>query len=468
MAVKVKNSDLVWSYAGTASSMLVNLVLLPVMIFFIESDELGLWQIFISVGTLVTLLDFGFNPTIARNIAYCWSGAKDIAKTGKVELPEKSNVGPNFELLKKLTTTCRVLYGVISLVALLMLAAVATPYIVFVAGDAGSPSVFASWAVYAFAVILNLYYGYFATFLRGVGAIRSYYKIMTISRFLQFLLSVTLMILGFGIIAPAIAYLAYGFLLRQASKHSFMRHNNIGDRLKGIPWKTPIAEVKRLFGIMWFNAWRDGLVSLSGYLAGQATVLIAAVFLSLTETGIYSISVQLITAIMTLSAVTYSAHQPALQMAYFEGDIALSRFLMAKAMCHMIVIYVLLLAVLVTVGAPLLSWIRPGVVFDAGVIAFLGIANFFYKRMQLYASFISNTNNVPYMLAFLISSASGIALASILMGPLHLGMWGLLVGQMLPQIYNYLKWPNEVYSMLNTSFIEMARLGLESLRKSNN
>lgn len=57
---------------------------------------------------------------------------------------------------------------------------------------------------------------------------------------------------------------------------------------------------KHILKMMWPNAWRDGLVSITAYFTGQATVLMSGIFLTLYETGIYSFSVQVLNAICSL------------------------------------------------------------------------------------------------------------------------------------------------------------------------
>ena len=125
---------------------------------------------------------------------------------------EKSE--PNFTLLNKVMKTCKRIYLIISLAALFILATAGFFYIQHISKDIFGSVVIVSWAIYALAVFLNLYYGYFATFLRGVGAIAQYNKINIGARVIQIVVSVVLMYFGFGIIAVAVAYLLYGFLLR--------------------------------------------------------------------------------------------------------------------------------------------------------------------------------------------------------------------------------------------------------------
>ena len=83
MQIRSSTSDVSWNYIGIIMSMGSNFLLLPFLIRFIDSEMLGLWYVYLSIGGIVTLFDFGFNPTLARNVAYCWSGAKQLNEEAK-------------------------------------------------------------------------------------------------------------------------------------------------------------------------------------------------------------------------------------------------------------------------------------------------------------------------------------------------------------------------------------------------
>ena len=453
MQIRLSKSDIIWNYIGIIMSMASNFLLLPFLIKFIDGEMLGLWYVYQSIGGIVILFDFGFNPTLARNVAYCWSGAKELDAEG---VGKENGVEPNYDLLKKVISTCKVIYFAISAVALAMLLLVGTIYILYVSKDLIGITVIISWLIYAIAVFLNLYYGYFATFLRGVGAVSKYNKINVFARMIQIIVSIGMLMMGYGIIAVSLAYLLYGFLLRAFSKKAFFNYKGIGEHLKSISGKTGIDEIKRLFCVVWHNAWRDGLVAVANYCANQASTLIASMFLTLTETGIYSISVQLITAIATISAGLYTAYQPAMQSAYANSNRKESTRLMSLAMITYSFIFWAGTIALITIGIPILKWIKPENTYDVAVIIGIAVYNFFYKRQSYYASFISNTNRVPYVKAYVLSSVVGVVLSVFMVHFLRMGVWGLIIGQFLPQLfYNVWKWPKEVYKMLETTWIKL-------------
>ena len=78
--INIGKQDVIWSYLGTFFRVSTNILLLPLLVYFLTQEELGLWYVFASVAQLVVLFDFGFAPTFARNISYIWSGASQVKK----------------------------------------------------------------------------------------------------------------------------------------------------------------------------------------------------------------------------------------------------------------------------------------------------------------------------------------------------------------------------------------------------
>lgn len=462
MQIESSKRDIIWNYIGVIVAMGSNFILLPFLIKNLNSDILGLWYVYLSIGGIVTLFDFGFNPTLARNIAYCWSGAKNLSSEG---LAHSNTNEPNYYLLKNAIDTCKIIYFIISILALVALLTIGTVYIYHISKDIFNNTIITSWLIYIIAVFLNLYYGYFATFLRGVGAVAIYNKINIFSRFVQIIISIVLLSLGYSILSVAISYLLYGFLLRILSKKAFYKYQNIGRHLKDICTDTNFNSIKHFFSLIWHNAWRDGLVTVSNYCASQSSTLIASIFLTLKETGVYSISVQLITAIATIATCLYTAYQPAMQSAYINSDYLRAKRLMSLSMIMFFFIFLGGTVCLIMIGIPILKLVKPENTYDIEVIIGIAVYYFFYKRQSCYTSFISNTNFVPYVKAYILSSIAGILLSILLVRVMELGVWGLILGQFIPQLfYNIWKWPKEVYNLLSTTWFEFVLEGIVVLK----
>ncbi|BAK43917.1 O-unit flippase-like protein [Eggerthella sp. YY7918] len=466
MSILTSKQDVIWGYAGTSLSMGANLLLLPFLLYCISSDYLGLWYVFVSIGALSALFDFGFNPAIARNVAFIWSGAKELEKEGVRLSIKDCNCSVDYELMQKLYKACRILYMGIAITALLLIGAFGTLYVSHLSLGLDQSIVFCSWGVYLAALFLSLYYGYYATLLRGVGAVARYNQILVLSRCLQLIFTIVLLFAGFGIIAPAVGYLVYGLFVRLASKIAFNNYKNIGDRLRKVENPASFRDAINLLRVMWHNAWRDGLVALSNYLASQATVIVASFWLTLSETGTYSVTIQLLTALATIASVPYSTAQPSLSSAYVEGRSRYVRETVSMCMIVYAFTYIIGLALLELIGAPMLALIKPEASLNGAVLLVFGSYYFFYKRQQLYASCIANTNHLPYVGSYVISSVAVVVFSAYFTGACHLGVWGLVLGQAIPQLtYNCWHWPICVHRDMGLSSIRVAQLGITTLRQ---
>ncbi|MDH6373272.1 O-antigen/teichoic acid export membrane protein [Paenibacillus sp. PastF-3] len=451
--MRITKADVIWNYIGVFLTLGSNFLLLPFIIYFLDENSLGLWYIFLSIGGLVVLFDFGFNPTLARNVAYCWSGSKELSKVDVV-FSEKSE--PNFVLLNRVIKTSKIIYLLISLIALILLLTIGTFYITQISHEVEGSDHIIAWLIYCIALFLNLYYGYYSTFLRGVGAIKEINIAIILSRILQILISIILLFLNFGIIAVATAYLANGVIFRLISKYFFYKFQGIGETLKSDANKVNNLAIIDTFKLIWHNAWRDGLVSLSNYLSNQATILISSMYLSLSETGMYSISIQLVTAIAAISGALYTSYQPSLQAAYVNHNTKKSKELMSMAMTIYILTFWIGIVGLIAIGIPLISFIQGSTNINIKITIAISVYIFLLRHHSFYASFISNTNKVPYVKSFVISSVVGILVATICISYFNLGIWGLIFAQILVQaVYNNWKWPHSVMRELNTNIYEM-------------
>ena len=152
--ISINKKDVVWAYLGTFFRVCTNILLLPVIIYFLSGDELGLWYVFASIAQLVVLLDFGFAPTFARNVAYVWCGAKNLRKQS---VEQVNNCDTDWYEFKSIIETCKLLYFGVAVVSSLILFTVGSFYVVKI-----SSNVYLwVWVIYALAVAINILYSYY-------------------------------------------------------------------------------------------------------------------------------------------------------------------------------------------------------------------------------------------------------------------------------------------------------------------
>lgn len=357
---------MIWNYIGIIVSLGSNFILIPFLIAFLDTDMYGLWNVFISLGAISNLFDFGFNSIFSRNVAYCWSGVNELKKEDVV-ISEK-NSKTNYKLMKQVIKTCQIIYSIISSVAFMMLALFGSIYILSISSYLNNNIIIlVAWILYALGIFFNLLYGYFDSFLRGIGKIGAVNKIRTFTKIVQMVMTVILLYCGLGIISASIAYIISGLIFRFTCKRIFYQYSNIGEKMQNEPNPTK-KEIYNTFTIVWHNAWKEGVVSLSNYISNQATTLLCASFLTLTEVGKYSLAVQLTSAVGQISTALFASYQPSFQEAYTHRNFDYIRKYLSFSMTIYILLFFLGITGIVIVVIPILQYVRPNAIVDIVVL----------------------------------------------------------------------------------------------------
>lgn len=434
-------------------SMAGSFLLLPLLIYFLTEEELGLWYVFIAVSSFASLLEFGFTPTFSRNIVYCVTGVNKLSKQGFDSMSDSRSV--NWHLLRTVLRTSKIIYAVIAVIALLLSATIGTSYVKYISSGLSSNDSFVAWSIFVIAIFMNLYFLYGFTFLRGLGDIEGENKAKAFARIAQIALSAALLFCGFGLIGASLGFLVNGLMMRVLSTYYFKRHKDIQEGMKNDETPISMSEIKSVFNAIYFTAWRDGVVTVAWFGSTQAMTIICSLFLGLSETGTYSVMLQLATAVYNVSSAYIRSFFPAWQAASVEHDTVRQRNIVSRGIsCYYAGFLIGTLAVILIVF-PLLPIIRSSFVVDIPLYLGLSVYVFLLNQHSIFCSLIVGTNRIPYFKGYIVAAVAGIALSSVLCGILQLGAWGLVLGQALPQlVYNNWKWPRFVLKELNTNIGE--------------
>lgn len=126
MEIKVTKNDIFWSYTAQLLNIGAGIFILPIILKKLSSAELGVWYVFLAIASLVALLDFGFLPTIQRNVSYVFSGVEELLEQG---ISEKKSNEINYKLLKDIIETSKIIYRRISILILIFLSTLGSLYI---------------------------------------------------------------------------------------------------------------------------------------------------------------------------------------------------------------------------------------------------------------------------------------------------------------------------------------------------
>ena len=213
---------------------------------------------------------------------------------------------------------------------------------------------------------------------------------------------------------------------------------------------------RHILAMMWPNAWRDGLVTVATYLTGQATVLMSSGFLTLYETGIYSFSMQVVNALISIASGMFSAYVPAIQSAYVSRNRKVMKDLYAKSMACAFHLSFWGIIIFAAIGIPIVQLLRRDFVIERPAFLMLALSIYLLNRHRNSACFISTMNKLPYTFSFIFFGVISISATYIGLAYFQLGLWGLILIPLAVQsIYNNWKWNQVVNYYLDTTEIKL-------------
>src|SRR5512133_2685353 len=158
--MKIGRTDLLWNYGASFMRVASALVVLPLILKMLPSEEMGLWSVMISVNSMIYLLDFGFFPTFSRSVTYVYSGAKTLQSEGFQ--PLEKDLPVHFPLLKGLIKSMRNFYAGVAIALIILLFTGGVWYIESILRDFTGDPFKARLAWYCYGVLLSYqFYTYF-------------------------------------------------------------------------------------------------------------------------------------------------------------------------------------------------------------------------------------------------------------------------------------------------------------------
>lgn len=463
MKIKVTKSDVIWNWIGIVVSLFSNFLMIPFLVVYLDSDTYGLWNVFVSLGSISVLFDFGFNAMFSRNVSYCWGGVDHLQKEGVVEVPEQGET--NYLLLGKVIKTCQIIYLFISLMAFGGLATIGSYYIFVISKNMYSNIISIAWLTYCIGIFLNLFYGYYDAFLRGIGEIGKVNKNRTIAKLVQIIMTICLLITGFGIMGVSISYVLYGIVFCCLCKKAFFSKKEIEENIV-VSKKIDKRDIKEIFFIVWHNAWKDGLVSIANYISNQVTTILCSLYLGLAVTGEFGLIVQLFSAVAQIAASIFNVYQPSLQEAYARRNIEYLRKKFSFSLMVYILLYIVGTAGIIVFIVPILKYIKPEMKFELVILLLISLYQAILKYRDCYACYLAGTNRLIYYKSFLVSAILCLVMAVALLDKFHLGIIGLALAQILSQIvYNIWYWPRLVDRELQLNFRNKVSYFINNLKE---
>jgi O-antigen/teichoic acid export membrane protein len=436
---RVSRSAASWSLIAAALRSGSALLLLPLMLRRIPSDEIGLWYVFLSLGWLAGLMDLGFAHTAPRAASYLWAGSRMLLPFGidrEVSSLKTDGTGaiprqPNLPMLSNLVASLRVYYLAAAGLVLVLLTTAGGAWIWHKSAGLGhAQSIRFAFLAYALGVSLGFANSVWPSLLAGINAVKEAQQITAACLLVFVCLAAAGLLVGLGMWSLVVGTIVAGFAERLIGRTVFYR-------------LVPSASGKFDFSVLralWPNAWRIAAVGLGAFMIFQANIIICSAFLDLRTTASYGLSLQAITALVGISSIWVKVRLPAINQLRAQGMVE-----RIPAMFRQRIVFALLTfgagaAALLLAGRPLLELLNAGTqLLPPALLATLLLIQLLEMHHSLYGELVYSENVNPFVKPALISGAA-IVILSVLLTP-RFGVWGMLVATGLVQLCFNNWWP---------------------------
>ena len=450
--MEIGKKDIFWNYAATFLKIAASILLMPLILKKLPSEEVGIWSVFITITAFSNLLDFGFSPSFTRNVSYIFSGVKSLKATG-YEIVTSDTAGKvDFGLLKGTITAMRWLYLRMSIVLLVILSTLGSFYIYSLLNNykGNHNEVYIAWTLLCLINTYNLYTLYYDSLLQGKGLIKRSKQIIIIGQSTYILVAAVMILMDYGLIAIVSAQLVSVVIIRWFSYKSFFNTETKSalHSIESRPWKEIISAISP-------NAVKIGLTTVGSFIVQRSSIIIGSLYLSLNEIGSFGITMQLIAVIASLAIIYPMTFQPKIAQLRIENNITSIKNLYLKGQFLLFMTFLICGIVLIFAGNWALHLIKsqtdllsPLMILAAVVISFLE------NNHSIAGGILLSKNEVPFFKAALISGGGTVLLLLICFQFTDMKIWSMIIAPGLIQgVYQNWKWPIVVKKELNISYV---------------
>ena len=441
MAEKIEHigkKEIVWSYAGTAFMVGAGVLLLPFILNKMPQETVGIWNIFQTITALVLMLDFGFRPTFARNISYIFSGVKKLQKDGVSHIDADAEV--DYGLLKGTLAAMRRFYRWMAIAVFLILLTAGTIYFYYILQkyNGNHQDAMIAWILLIAINSYNLYTFYYDALLTGKGHITRSQQINMLGQGVYICLAIVLIYVGLGLTA-IVASQAVSIVIRRILIYRIFFTKELKSKLA----QAEIREPKEILSAITPNAIKIGLTQLGGFLVNKSALLIGSAFISLEGIACYGITLQVMDVLSRCATVPYHSYMPKLAQFRAENNFTQLKRYYLQCTSSLLFIYMVGGIAWVGLGDWALNIIHSQTHFvPIAMLCVMLIVSMLEQNHAQSAGFIMADNRIPFFIPSLVSGAATIFLLWIFLGPLNLGLWGMILAPGIAQLaYQNWKWP---------------------------
>lgn len=445
--MQINKIDVYWNYLATFFKIATSILLLPLILKYLPSEDVAMWTIFTTISGLIFLLDFGFHSSFVRNVSYVFGGIHFLEKEGISNNLETSNV-INYSLFKGLIETMKWFYTRVSLLLLFLLLFFGSFYInLLLKGfDGNKSNIWIAWVIFCLINTYNLYTLYYESLMEGRGLIRLSKKITIIGNVVYLTFAVILVITNFGLVAIVFSQLLSVLIIRFFSYRSFFDKELIQnlDSTEAIPSKEIL---KTIFP----NAYKYGITSLGGFMIQKASIFIGSLYLPLDHMASFGISKQILDVIIVIANITLATYIPKITHLRIERNTEAIKGIYLRGIVVSNLLFIVGALLFVFIGPLALEFIGSKTSFvSMEVLTIMAISCLIGLNAGISGAVIATKNVIPFMMPSIYSGIATVVLLMFFFKITNLGLLGLaLAPGIIDLCYQGWKWPYEVCKDLN-------------------
>ena len=463
--MQIGKKDVIWNVAATFMRIASGVIVLPLVLRLLPTQEVGLWNIFIRIGTLAALLDFGFSNAFGRNITYIFSGVKELKAEGYSVVPENDKT-IHYGLLKSVISAMRRYYGILTAIFLLIFFIISPFYLTKILGNyhGNKQEIWIAWFVYGILVAYQLYTYYYSSLLTGRCMVKRSLQIIIIGQGSRIIASVAFLLAGFGIMSLVLGQLTSDIVNRYLCYKAFY-DKDIKLHLKE---KSEIS-VQEVMKIMTPNSIKIGIATVGIFFVNQAVMFIAPLYLSLEVMASFGTTKQMIDIIVSLGGIWLGTYYPKITLYRVNNDTEGVKRLYLKAKINMIASFAICGLGLMIVGPILLDLIHSKTqLLPTAMIAVFLLISFLEANHSMAITLLLTKNEVKFVKAVILSGIAVVCLLFIGLKLTSFGIWGMILAPGIAQAaYQNWKWPLLVRRELKVRFSDYIAAFISMLRPSN-
>lgn len=396
---RIWDSATLMTWGSLFSKSLSLIVVLPLLLTRLSTEEIFLWYLFMTIISLETLVDLGFSPTFSRVIAYAMGGANiEDLKSPK----DQSNGQTNWETLELICSEMRSIYSRLGLLWPALLVVFGTAALLRPVSHV--QNTFSAWIAWGVILVVATvtFRGYiYSAYLQGTNYIALLRRWEAITSLGAIITSFLVLIFGGKLLSLIIAHQSWQLL--NIFRNRWLSRTVEDGRFKKFSKKK---QNKKIFEAIWPSAWRSGVGVLMSYGIIQASGIIYAQIGSVAGVASYLLALRLIQTVSQFSQAPFYSKLPILARLFSEGGKSELIRIAKRGMALSHWTYTAGFISLGLIGDPLLKFIGSNANFpDRMLWSLLGVGFFVQRYGAMHIQLYSVTNNIIWHIANGISGA---------------------------------------------------------------